>query len=140
MSMHWRVRLMRTLWFLQKYKIHTSLGTQCLPGYSLLLSPFTRIWITILVIFPWIFNLESQNQAKNMPVVLPSSQIKLEANQSRSAWVMIRHTKNTQTKQDYYFIFFYLEVPDRTQNLDPRGQCSDPQSRNIKYIFPIWFF
>ena len=45
----------------------------------------------------FLINLESRNQAKNIPDGLPSFQSKFEANRSRGSWVMIGQT-NRQTE------------------------------------------
>ena len=57
-----------------KFYIYTSLGTRRCPDYSLFPGRFYREIFDIKV-DP--LNLKSQNQAKNIPVVLPSSPIKI---------------------------------------------------------------
>ena len=49
-------------------------------------------------------NLESQNQAKNISVGLPSSPSKFEANRSRGSWAMIGQTKKQKVRQLYIYI------------------------------------
>ena len=55
-------------------------------------------------------NLESQNQAKNIPVVLPISPIKnLAKSVQLGSLVMIVQT-NRQTNRDYNFIYIYIDT------------------------------
>ena len=49
----------------------------------------------------------SQNQTKNISVVLPSSPNKFEANRSMSSWVMFGHS-NKQTEITTLYIFRYV--------------------------------
>ena len=52
-------------------------------------------------------NLESQNQAKNISVVHPSSPIKIwDKSVTRGYWVMIGQT-NRQTNKDYNYTYIY---------------------------------
>ena len=79
------------------------------------LPPFTRTW----TILPgnWFFpisvnplNLESQNQATNIPVGLPVAQSKFEANRSSGSWVMIVQTNKQRLKLTIYIkkLFAYI--------------------------------
>ena len=59
-----------------------SLGTQCCPDNEKLLLPFTRTWTILLGKYVFdikvdLFNLETQNQSKNIPMTFPSSPIKI---------------------------------------------------------------
>ena len=71
---------------------------------------FTRTW-SILIVNP--LNLESHNQAKKIPVALPSSPIKLKANGSRGSLIISGQT-NKQRSQLYMYRY-YLRVIERIE-------------------------
>ena len=60
------------------------------------------------IFFPYMdpLNLESQNQAKNIHVFLPSSPIKIGGKSSN--WFLSYDRTYKQTNRDYYFIYIYI--------------------------------
>ena len=91
---NFKLRTLNLCWkkaFLSK----TRLRTQRCPGYSWLLPPFT----CVDHVDP--LHLESQNEAKNIPVVFPSSPIKFWGKHVKGFWVIFGNKKIKQRLQLY---------------------------------------
>ena len=97
----------------------TSLRTQCWPGYVQLLPPFTP---RLVVNFDFSFspmevdlpNLESQNQAENISVVLPSAPIKVLDGSIKGFMNYDRTYKQTDKQRLQLYIQIYLCNNDQT--------------------------